>query len=129
MTQLAVILGDQLSPNLSALQAIDRTQDVVLMMEVMAEATYVPHHKQKIVLILSAMRHFAEELRAAGYHVDYVRLDDPMNGGSFARVTSRPSLASAPAATVSAIGVASDSAHGQVTTSTATAILALRDGA
>ena len=25
MTQLAVILGDQLSPNLSALQAIDRT--------------------------------------------------------------------------------------------------------
>ena len=37
---------------------------VILMMEVWDEATYVRHHKQKIVLIFSAMRHFAEELRA-----------------------------------------------------------------
>jgi deoxyribodipyrimidine photolyase-related protein len=32
------------------------------MAEVMAEGTYVPHHPQKIALILSAMRHFAAEL-------------------------------------------------------------------
>lgn len=84
MTRLAVILGDQLSLDLSALRTIDRAHDIVLMMEVMAEATYVTHHKQKIVLILSAMRHFAAELADAGYRVDYVRLDDPDNSGSFA---------------------------------------------
>ena len=34
------------------------------MMEVREEATYVRHHKQKIALIFSAMRHFADELEA-----------------------------------------------------------------
>ncbi len=52
------------------------------MMEVMAENTYVPHHKQKIVLVLSAMRHFAGELRQNGINVDYVALDAPENTGS-----------------------------------------------
>ena len=53
------------------------------MMEVWDEATYVKHHQQKIALIFSAMRHFAAELREAGWTVDYVRLDDEGNAGSF----------------------------------------------
>lgn len=53
------------------------------MMEVAEETTYVPHHKQKIVLVLSAMRHFAEALRQRGVTVDYVKLDAPDNTGSF----------------------------------------------
>ena len=52
------------------------------MMEVVAEGTYVPHHKQKIVLILSAMRHFADELRLRNVAVDYVALDAPGNTGT-----------------------------------------------
>jgi deoxyribodipyrimidine photolyase-related protein len=52
------------------------------MCEVTEESTYAPHHKKKIAFILSAMRHFAEELRAAGWEVDYVRLDDPGNTGT-----------------------------------------------
>jgi len=52
-------------------------------MEVAGEATHVRHHKAKIALIFSAMRHFAAELRAAGWQVDYVALDDPDNAGSF----------------------------------------------
>lgn len=47
------------------------------------KATYVQHHKQKIALLFSAMRHFAAELREEGIAVDYVRLDDPANTRSF----------------------------------------------
>ncbi|MDE1915238.1 MAG: cryptochrome/photolyase family protein [Sphingomonadales bacterium] len=82
MSRLILVLGDQLTPSLSSLQAGDKAQDIVLMAEVGAEATYVRHHKKKIVLVLSAMRHFAQALRADGWQVDYVRLDDPANTGS-----------------------------------------------
>lgn len=78
---IILVLGDQLSPNLSSLSAGDKTRDIVLMAEVMAEATYVGHHKKKIALIFSAMRHFAEALRADGWSVDYVKLDDGDNTG------------------------------------------------
>jgi len=83
MSALRFILGDQLSRSIPALRGIDRDRDHVLMVEVAEETTYVPHHKQKIAFVLSAMRHFAEALRADGIAVDYVRLDDPDNTGSF----------------------------------------------
>ena len=83
MTTLIPVLGDQLSFRLSALDAADPATSVVLMMEVAEETRYVRHHKRKIALILSAMRHHAAALRAAGWTVDYVCLDDPDNSGSF----------------------------------------------
>ena len=83
MTVLRIILGDQLSLDLSALDHLDSDRDVVLMMEVMQECSHVRHHKQKIVLVLSAMRHFAQTLRQRGLTVDYVSLDEPDNTGSF----------------------------------------------
>lgn len=83
MATLRPVLGDQLSRDLASLADLDPAHDVVLLMEVAEETTYVPHHKQKIALVLAAMRHFADELREAGIQVDYVRLDDPDNSGSF----------------------------------------------
>jgi len=77
--RLIFLLGDQLTPSLSSLADCDPAQDVVLMVEVRDEGTYVRHHQKKIALILSAMRHFAEELRGLGWTVDYVKLDDPGN--------------------------------------------------
>ena len=53
------------------------------------EATYVPHHKQKIVLLLAAMRHFADHLRQQGIQVDYIKLDDAGNSGSFSGELAR----------------------------------------
>jgi len=79
---LRLILGDQLCRSISALRDIDHTRDVVLMVEVYDETTYVRHHKQKIVLVLSAMRHFAEYLRVEGICVEYVQLDQEGNSGS-----------------------------------------------
>ena len=83
MKTLIPVLGDQLSLALSSLGAADRATAIVLMMEVADETTYVRHHKKKLAYILSAMRHHAEALRADGWQVDYVRLDDPDNGDSF----------------------------------------------
>ncbi len=80
--QLIVVLGDQLSLKIASLEAAVPERDVVLMAEVGSEATYVRHHKKKIGFIFSAMRHFADDLRKAGWTVDYVRLDEPANSGS-----------------------------------------------
>jgi deoxyribodipyrimidine photolyase-related protein len=80
--RLILVLGDQLSPGLSALQAADRDEDVVVMAEVADEASYVRHHPKKIAFLFAAMRKFAAELRAAGWTVAYTRLDDDANAGS-----------------------------------------------
>ncbi|MFN7053426.1 MAG: cryptochrome/photolyase family protein, partial [Gemmobacter sp.] len=82
MVRLVLVLGDQLTPDVAALRAADRARDVVVMAEVMGEGTSVPHHPQKIALILTAMRKFAAELRAAGWRVLYSRLEDPETGPS-----------------------------------------------
>ncbi|ANI54772.1 cryptochrome/photolyase family protein [Pseudomonas glycinae] len=80
--RLCLVLGDQLSFDLASLQALDAERDTVLLVEVMEEASHVPHHPQKIALIFSAMRHFAQALRDQGIRVEYVTLDDPENSGS-----------------------------------------------
>ena len=76
MGVLRLVLGDQISDNLSSLRDVDAARDVILLAEVMDEATYVAHHKQKFVLVFSAMRQFAERLRGRGITVRYVRLGD-----------------------------------------------------
>lgn len=65
------VLGDQLTRGLSSLTDADPDHDLIVMAEPHNEATHVPHHRQKIVMILSAMRHFAAELRDEGFHVEY----------------------------------------------------------
>jgi deoxyribodipyrimidine photolyase-related protein len=80
---LILVLGDQLSANLSALRHGNKETDTVFMCEVMEEATYVKHHKKKIALIFAAMRAFASELHLQGWRVDYIALDHPENTGSF----------------------------------------------
>ena len=81
MTALRLVLADQLTRNVAALGDL-APGDVVLMAEVMQEATYVRHHKQKLVFLFSAMRAFADALRAEGINVRYTNLDDPDNAGS-----------------------------------------------
>ncbi len=78
---LRVILGDQLSHSIPSLHTMG-PHDYIVMAEVMAEATYVPHHPKKIAFVFSAMRHFAHELQQKGYQVRYITLDDPNNTGS-----------------------------------------------
>lgn len=57
-------------PSLAAAPAGAR----VLMIESRFAFTMVPYHKRRLTFLISAMRHFAEELKAAGLAVDYYPL-------------------------------------------------------
>ena len=80
--RLVLVLGDQLSHVLSSIRMAEKGRDVVVMAEVMDEATYVPHHPKKIALVLAAMRKFASALKDDGWTVAYAKLDDEANAGS-----------------------------------------------
>ena len=73
---LVIVLGDQLDDQSSALNDFDPAQDVVWMAEVAEESTHVWSSKQRIAVFLSAMRHFAQHLRAQSMPVLYTKLDD-----------------------------------------------------
>ena len=83
MSNLRLVLADQLTHDVSALQNVDLEKDIVLMCEVSNETNYVKHHKKKIAFLFSAMRHFAQELGEKGINVRYIKLDDAENAGSF----------------------------------------------
>jgi deoxyribodipyrimidine photolyase-related protein len=84
LRNLVVVLGDQLDLEAAAFDGFDPAQDAAWMAEVDEEATHVRSSKQRIVLFLAAMRHFAQALRSAGRPLHYRRLDDPGNRGSLA---------------------------------------------
>ena len=68
------VLGDQLWQGQAALASCrDQAADTpVILIESTGHSQGRRYHKQKLVLVWSAMRHFAEELRAAGWPVTYV---------------------------------------------------------
>lgn len=97
LRHLVLILGDQLDEDASALQDFDPLQDAVWMAEVAEESTHVWSAKQRTTVFLSAMRHFAEQLRELGFPVHYCRLDDPDNAGTLAAELSRTLAQTRPA--------------------------------
>jgi len=78
MRRLYIILGDQLDKNSLIFDGIDGDVDLkndcFWMAEVKEEAKHVWSHKQRIALFLSAMRHFAEELKAKKLPLIYLAL-------------------------------------------------------
>jgi deoxyribodipyrimidine photolyase-related protein len=84
LRSLVIVLGDQLDLAASAFDEFDPEQDWVWMAEVAEESTHVWSGKQRTALFLAAMRHFALQLKEAGRHLVYTRLDDIHNAGSLA---------------------------------------------
>lgn len=85
MTRLSVwILGDQLladHPALAAATALTSRDAIrVILIESAQRKVKLPYQRKKLVLLISAMRHFADELRAAGYHVEYLQADSALAG-------------------------------------------------
>jgi deoxyribodipyrimidine photolyase-related protein len=79
---LRLILGDQLHYNHSWFGTSTPSITYVLM-ETKQEATYVCHHKQKVVAFFLAMRLFKKWLQESGHKVIYLTLDDSNNLQNF----------------------------------------------
>jgi deoxyribodipyrimidine photolyase-related protein len=84
MTTGIWVLGDQLWMEQAALQSCveEKERSPVILIESRDWVQQRPYHQQKLVLVWSAMRHFAEELRQAGWSVTYESTDDfatPLN--------------------------------------------------
>ncbi len=70
----AWILGDQLShrwPEWLAQAGLGPANTRLLFIESAAKIRSRPWHKHKLILVLSAMRHFAQAMRDLGWQVDY----------------------------------------------------------
>jgi deoxyribodipyrimidine photolyase-related protein len=78
------ILGDQLLARHPALLAAERghaRENVrVVLVESVARTRRLPYQRKKLVLLFSAMRHYAAELRVQGYAVDYVQAPTFLDG-------------------------------------------------
>lgn len=81
---LVIVLGDQLDEQASALTDFDPQHDRIWMAEALEESTHVLSSKQRSTVFLSAMRHFAQSLRAKGWPVLYSNLDADDNTGTLA---------------------------------------------
>ncbi|QWT22046.1 cryptochrome/photolyase family protein [Bacillus sp. NP157] len=75
MRHLVVILGDQLNPDSHALDDFDPSTDMVWMAERRGESKHVWSSKQRSVLFLAGMRHFAASLPPT-HPLRYTRLTD-----------------------------------------------------
>ncbi len=82
LRSLVVVLGDQLDLDAAAFDGFDAALDAVWMAEVAEESTHVWSSKPRTVMFLTAMRHFALALQAAGRPLHYTRLDAPGNRGT-----------------------------------------------
>ena len=60
--------------------ASDAENIVVLLIESWQRMQKLPYQRKRLVLLLSAMRHYADDLRAQRYTVDYVQVDNFMAG-------------------------------------------------
>jgi deoxyribodipyrimidine photolyase-related protein len=78
MTTGIWILGDRLDLNQASLQNFvdSKSSTSVILIESLNHARLRPYHQQKLVLVWSAMRHFAQELEQDGWQVSYEIADD-----------------------------------------------------
>src|SRR5579875_3000272 len=82
----AWVLGDQLSLDNPVLEGADR----VLLVQSTAALRARRFHRQKLHLVLVAMRHFADDLRERGTPVDFVTAESLADGLDQHRASARP---------------------------------------
>ena len=66
-----LILQDQLSERHAALLSAKKGRDRLLFVESRQTFGKLPYHRHRLMLLLSAMRHYAAEREADGWDVEY----------------------------------------------------------
>ncbi|WP_431135390.1 cryptochrome/photolyase family protein [Psychroserpens mesophilus] len=78
MKTLRLILGDQLNKKHSWFK--EKSDEVYYcLFEMRQETDYVKHHIQKVIGFFAAMRQFAEDLKAEGHTVFYIKINSEEN--------------------------------------------------
>ncbi|MEX0615469.1 MAG: cryptochrome/photolyase family protein [Methylophaga sp.] len=86
-SRLLLILGDQLDRDSLLFKDLNGETDQLLMAEVSGESTEIMSSKQRTVAFLSAMRHFAEDLKTAKLPLHYYALEEGLK--TFSEALSR----------------------------------------
>ncbi len=83
-SQSVWILGDQLLASHPALaeaeQAVGRDNVRVVLVESAARSRRLPYQRKKLVLLFSAMRHYAAELRGQGWQAECIQAETTLAG-------------------------------------------------
>lgn len=85
------VLGDQLDPDHPGLRDASPSQVRVLMIESQAMLLAQRYHRQRLHLVLAAMRRYAAALRGRGFEVDYRRASSFRSGLAAHRAHFQPS--------------------------------------
>ncbi|NBO45545.1 MAG: deoxyribodipyrimidine photolyase [Actinobacteria bacterium] len=80
MSRLIYIPFDQLNVERGAMRVADKGTDVIVLIESQRMLTTRPWHKQRLHFLISSARHFAEQLRADGWNVDYRKAATTVEG-------------------------------------------------
>jgi deoxyribodipyrimidine photolyase-related protein len=80
MKRIIYIPFDHLHRNYGALKDADRSKDVVVLVESARMVIGDRWHPERIFFMVSAARHFAEELRDKGFTVEYVKAATTVDG-------------------------------------------------
>jgi deoxyribodipyrimidine photolyase-related protein len=88
-TRVTVVLPWDLDPSLAAFPRTP-AEGQLLVLETRAKVHALPWHRQKLAMLVSALRHFVEERRAAGFHVEHRVADDYASGIEAFATWARP---------------------------------------
>lgn len=80
MKQILYIPFDQLNLNYGVLKDASPTDDIVVLVESRRMLTGRPWHPQRLFFLVSAARHFAQEIKDLGFVVRYVQADSTISG-------------------------------------------------
>lgn len=87
--RVTVVLAWDLDASKAAFPKTPR-EGQLLVLETKAKVRALPWHRQKLTLVVSALRHFVDERRAAGFHVEHRLADDYASGIAEFAAWARP---------------------------------------
>lgn len=89
LDRVTIVLPWDLDPRLAAFPRTPADGQLAVL-ETRAKPAALPFHRQKLALVVSALRHFVAERRAAGFHVEHLVADDYATGVRELAAWARP---------------------------------------